>query len=62
MDETQVRMAVDVIKDNGLVEVRIIGDKIYSGYFKSADNLIEALKPFSRDNIYFVFNELKQQG
>ena len=42
MDETQVRMAVDVIKDNGLVEVRIIGDKIYSGYFKSADKLVEA--------------------
>ncbi len=60
MDETQVRMAVDVIKDNGLVEVRIIGDKIYSGYFKSADKLVEAIKPFSRDNIYFVFNDIAE--
>ena len=60
MDETQVRMAVDVIKDNGLVEVRIIGDKIYSGYFRSADKLVEALKPFSRDNIYFVFNDIAE--
>ena len=60
MDETQVRMAMDVIKDNGLVEVRIIGDKVYSGYFKSADKLVEALKPFSRDNIYFVFNDIAE--
>jgi len=58
MDETQVRMAIDVIKNNGLVEVRIIGDKVYSGYFKNVDKLIDALKPYNRENIYFVFNDI----
>jgi len=58
MDETQVRLAIDLIKNNSLVEVRVIGDKVYSGYFKNTDKLIEALKPHHKDNIYFVFNDI----
>lgn len=53
-------MAIDLIKNNGLVEVRVIGDKVYSGYFKDADKLVDALKPFSRENIYFVFNDIAE--
>jgi archaellum biogenesis ATPase FlaH len=60
MDETQVRLAIDLIKNNGLVEVRVIGDKVYSGYFKNIDKLIEALRPYSRENIYFVFNDIAE--
>lgn len=59
MDETQVRMAIDLIKNNGLVEVRLfIGKRAYSGYFKNPDNLVRELKKYESATAYFVFNEI----
>ena len=56
MDETQIRLALDVLKNNGLVEVRLfMGKRAYSGYFKNPDNLIKELKKYQDEVIYFVF-------
>ncbi len=61
INEEQVRLAIDLIKNNGLVEVRVIGSgkfDIFSGYFKNIDNLINEIKRFDKENIYFVLNEI----
>lgn len=61
IDEKQVRLAIDLIKNNGLVEVRVIGSgkfDIYSGYFKNVDNLIKEVKKFDKENIYIVLNKI----
>lgn len=63
INEEQVRLAIDLIKNNGLVEVRVIGSgkfDIFSGYFKNIDNLINEIKRFDKENIYFVLNEIDQ--
>lgn len=63
INEEQVRLAIDLIKNNGLVEVRVIGSgkfDIYSGYFKDVDNLINEVKRFEKENIYFVLNEIDE--
>lgn len=67
MNEIEIRKALDILKpidiETGvqpIIEVRIIGDKTYSGYFKHVDNLIEAIKPYQNDNIYFTLNEINE--
>lgn len=45
----------------GFTEVRILGKFTYSGYFKSLDNLLEAIQPYAEmddEQIYFVLNEI----
>lgn len=59
MNESQIRRALELIKpDNALIEVRVIGQKTHSGYFKNVDNLVKKIAPFQNDNIYFVLNEI----
>ncbi len=44
-------------------EVRILGRYQYSGYFKSVDNLIQAIEPFvslDDEQLYFVLNKIDQ--
>lgn len=61
MNEVEIRKALDVLKSKDeIVEVRIIGDYTYSGYFKNVDNLIQAIKPYQNDNIYFTLNEINE--
>lgn len=45
----------------GFTEVRILGKFTYSGYFKSLDNLLEAIQPYAEmddEQIYFVLNDI----
>ena len=67
IDETEIRNAVNILhsvdNDNGcLFEVRIIdGNWNLSGYFTSADTLIDALKKSdsrANENIYITLNYL----
>lgn len=67
MNEIEIRKALDILKpidtETGLVpiiEVRIIGDRTWSGYFRNIDNLIEAIKPYNNENIYFTLNEISE--
>lgn len=67
MNEIEIRKALDILKpidtESGLVpiiEVRIIGDRTWSGYFRNIDNLIEAIEPYNDENIYFTLNEITE--
>ena len=68
-DEQEIRKAVAVLKPNGeLFEIRYIPTtknryEIYSGYFTSADTLINELsrfEPREQGNLYFTLNKINQ--
>ena len=57
LDETEVYRWYDIMKSNhDLVEIRIIGDRqVGSGYFTNAQDIVEAIKPYSdKSGIYFT--------
>jgi len=69
IDEKEIRKALSVFKDGGkLVEVRILaGSKTISGYFTSADKVIEELRrmdeqgKLNRTNVFYTINRLKDE-
>lgn len=49
------------VGSKGFTEVRVLGKFTYSGYFKSLDNLLEAIQPYAEmddEQIYFVLNDI----
>jgi len=60
MNLNTVKYTFELIKPNQLIEVRIIGSKTYSGYFRDVDVLISELEKFGNDNVYFVLNEINE--
>ena len=61
MDAQEIRRWHSVFKrDNELFEIRILGDRTWSGYFYDIETAIEALKPFDNANIYYSINEVKK--
>lgn len=61
MDFDEIRKWHSLIKrDDELFEIRIIGDRTYSGYFNDIEKAITALKPFDSSNIYYTVNEVKK--
>ena len=49
------------VGDGRFTEVRILGKFTYSGYFKSVDNLVSQIEPYSNmedEQIYFTFNTI----
>ena len=62
IDKDTIRRWWDIfVGDKGLVEVRILGKFQYSGYFKSVDNLINEIQPYSEmdnEQLYFTLNEI----
>lgn len=60
MDTQEIKRWHDVFKQNNeLFEIRIIGDRTWSGYFYDIDNATKALEPFDNANIYYSINEVK---
>ena len=60
--ETIVRKAVELMHGDDLYELRyIVGKKIYTGYFKGADKLIEELErlPEQGGNVYITLQNVK---
>lgn len=60
-DEAKVRQAIDIIHGNELFELRyMIGKKVYSGYFKGADKLVQELAWLPEDggNVYITINDI----
>lgn len=59
-----LRLWYDLCKDNKeLVEIRAIdpiNNKVYSGYFKDIDTIIEALKGYEHCNIYWTLNDIDE--
>lgn len=61
MDADEIRKWNKTFKrDDELFEIRILGDKTWSGYFYDVEQAIEALKPYDKLNIYFSVNEVKK--
>lgn len=60
LDESEVYKWFDILKNNELVEIRLIGsNKTGSGYFTDAKTLIEAIKPYTDSyNCYFTLNSI----
>lgn len=51
------------VGEGNFTEVRILGKFQYSGYFRSADNLIEQIKPYTElddEQCYFVLNDIDE--
>lgn len=49
------------VGSKGFTEVRVLGKFTYSGYFRSLDNLLEAIQPYAEmddEQIYFVLNDI----
>ena len=61
IDIDEIRKWHSIFKrDDELFEIRIIGDRTYSGYFDNVDELIRCLAPFANANIYYTINEVKK--
>lgn len=62
MNANTIHQAIELFKQpNELIEVRLIGNKVKaSGYFRSAENLIKAIKTYDNCNIYFVLNRISE--
>ena len=68
IDEQQIRLWWQVFKKGDkLVEIRLLGNSTYSGYFKDVDTLIDALRPILDHNneryygvlqAYFTLNDI----
>ena len=62
INESEVYRWFDIFKGNNqLTEIRIIGNnQTFSGYFKDAKTLVEAIKPYDGYNIYFSINRIDE--
>ena len=61
MDAQEIRRWHSVFKrDDELFEIRILGDRTWSGYFYDVESAIKALEPFDNANIYYSVNEVKK--
>lgn len=60
MDASEIKKWHSVFKrDNELFEIRILGDRTWSGYFYDVEKAIKALEPYDNANIYYSINEVK---
>ena len=46
-------------RDDELFEIRLLGDRTWSGYFYDVEQAITALQPYDRLNIYYTINEVR---
>ena len=60
MDAQEIRRWHIIFKrPDELFEIRILGDRTWSGYFYDVETAIKALEPFDNANIYYSINEVK---
>lgn len=60
MNAQEIRRWHSIFKrDDELFEIRILGDRTWSGYFYDVETAIKALEPFDNCNIYYSINEVK---
>lgn len=60
MDAQEIRRWHSIFKrDDELFEIRILGDRTWSGYFYDVEKAIKALEPYDNANIYYSINEVK---
>lgn len=60
MDVQEIHKWHNVFKrDDELFEIRVIGERTWSGYFRDVEKAIEQLAQFDNANIYYTINEVK---
>lgn len=60
MDINEIRKWHSIFKrPDELFEIRILGDRTWSGYFYDVEKAIKALEPYENANIYYSINEVK---
>ena len=60
MDAQEIRRWHSIFKrPDELFEIRILGDRTWSGYFYDVEKAIKELEPFDNGNIYYSINEVK---
>ena len=61
MDANEIRKWHDTLKrKDELFEIRVLGDRTWSGYFYDVEIAIQQLAPFDNANIYYSVNEVKK--
>ena len=61
MDANEIRKWHDTLKrEDELFEIRVLGDRTWSGYFYDVEIAIQQLAPFDNANIYYSVNEVKK--
>lgn len=61
MNADEIRKWHSIFKrDDELFEIRLLGDRTWSGYFYDVEQAIEKLQPYDNLNIYFSVNEVKR--
>lgn len=60
MDYQKIRRTLEVFKHNKLIEIRTVGQRPMSGYFRDLDKLIAGIKNNSKETFYFVLNDIKE--
>ena len=61
MDANEIRKWHNTFKRNDeLFEIRVLGDRTWSGYFYDVEEAIKQLVPFDNANIYYSINEVKK--
>lgn len=61
MDAKEIRRWHSIFKrDDELFEIRILGDRTWSGYFYDVEVAIKALEHFGDCNTYYTINEVKK--
>ena len=60
MDYQEIRKTLEIFKPDKLIEVRSVGPRPMSGYFKDLDKLIAGIKNYPKETFYFVLNDIKE--
>lgn len=61
MDAKEIRRWHSIFKRaDELFEIRVLGDRTWSGYFYDIDDAIKQLERFDNANIYYTINEVKK--
>ena len=61
MDIQEIRKWHSTFKrPDELFEIRVLGERTYSGYFRDIENAIAQLSPYDACNVYYSVNEVKE--
>lgn len=60
MDYQKIEKTLEIFKPSKLVEIRSVGPRPMSGYFKNLQTLIASVKNNPKETFYFVLNDIKE--
>jgi len=60
LDYQEIIKTLEIFKPGKLIEVRTVGPRPMSGYFKDINNLVASVKNNPKETFYFVLNDIKE--